>query len=1225
MIFIRTCSDCLELTSKDCGSRHHSSLPVSILLLFALFLLFVSAAGQAATLNAQLVDGITGQPLAGQKVHVQERLADGSLNYVTNRNCDSLGRVTFDLAGLGQGQNYVLSTNPYGPYVHSPVVTTPGSFLFRVGTLKATIISGATGQSLTQTWIRLSERRSDGSLVYVTGGHTDATGLIRFDPPNLGNGPTYVLEAVNPINGSWETSQLISQRGAYNFSVGSLTLNVVLADGVNGTPFAGNKIHVLEQLANGSLEYRTNRNTNSVGEAVFDLPGLGQGQSYVLSANPFGPYVHSRVLTAAGDFLFRVGTLKATIVSGATGQPLTQTWIRLSERRSDGSLSYVTGGHTDATGLIRFDPANLGSGPGYVLEAVNPINGSWETSQLISQPGAYNFSVGSRTLNVVLIDGISSTPFAGHKIHVLEQLSNGSLEYRTNRNTNYLGEVVFDLPGLEQGKNYVLSANPYGPYVDSRVLNAPGDFQFRVGTTAVTVIDRDNQRALAAKALDASKKLPNGDLIWLQTAMTDSAGTAHFDLPVLPAGQVYIFTVKNPFSDGRVFHSGAVIGTGKTTLRLSRLDQSDILDRSPPQVSIQLPLTDMTVSDKGFEVEVSAADDVAVSKVTLKITDPIAGVHVVNAVYDDSRQHWIAHVAPVMITRNQVATLTARARDATYNAAKVIVPVRVVADSQPPQITITSHVDGQRVSDTGFLLSGQVSDQAGVLELLATVDDARLGRTANNRPLVIAADSGRWAFAVKHNQISSNSTVTVMLSARDSGNNWTDQRIQFHVLGRDIAARQHINRITFGATAELLSEIERIGAANYLAQQLDPANIDDSLFESQMQGVVPVSKVELQRYELKHARHSRRQLQEVMTWFWENHFNTNINKHGSVAYELAENQAFRANALGRFRDLLNISAKSTAMLFYLDNAANFRHGPNENYARELLELHTLGSDLEFNQSDVEQVARAFTGWTAQNQAFFFDANVHDYSEKQVLGQILPAGMGIEDGERVLDMLSSHPTTANFICVKLARVFVTDVPSFALMSNCANTYLAQQDAPDQMAQVLEVLLTSPDFTNVVNYRSKTKTPLEFLVGFTRALETPITDNTPYSLAPMSMRLFENPSPAGYAETGDDWISSSQLLWRIKFVSWALNPYDEMGANLDLTAFFRQHGYETTEGIVGFLFRLAFDDDYTELEWNTAMAILDEDGQVVFDLNNNDAEKKLRRLIKTVLSYPSYMFQ
>ena len=431
--------------------------------------------------------------------------------------------------------------------------------------------------------------------------------------------------------------------------------------------------------------------------------------------------------------------------------------------------------------------------------------------------------------------------------------------------------------------------------------------------------------------------------------------------------------------------------------------------------------------------------------------------------------------------------------------------------------------------------------------------------------------------------------------------------------------------VLFGASLDLLSEIDQMGAANYLAQQLNPASIDDTLFESQMQGVVPTTKAELQRYVLNHARHSRRQLQEVMTWFWENHFNTNINKHGSVAYELAENQAFRSQALGRFRDLLAISAKSPAMLFYLDNAANNRHGPNENYARELLELHTLGSDSEFSQMDVEQVAKAFTGWTVQSQTFFFDATVHDYSEKLVLSLSLPDGLGLDDGERVLDMLSTHPATANFICTKLAHVFVSDAPSNTLVSRCIDTFLAQQNAPNQTALVLQTLLTSPEFYNVDNFRSKIKTPMEFLVGLTRALGAPITGNTPYFLAPMGMRLLENPIPTGYSEIGDDWVNSNQTLWRAKFVSWAMNPFDELGANLDLAELFRQYGYETAEGIVGILFRLAFDDDYTDLEWNIAMDILEEAGQGSFNLNSNDADEKLRRLIKTVLSYPGYMYQ
>jgi len=366
----------------------------------------------------------------------------------------------------------------------------------------------------------------------------------------------------------------------------------------------------------------------------------------------------------------------------------------------------------------------------------------------------------------------------------------------------------------------------------------------------------------------------------------------------------------------------------------------------------------------------------------------------------------------------------------------------------------------------------------------------------------------------------------------------------------------------------------------------------------------------------------------VMTQFWDNHFNTDVNKHGNTEFELAENDLFRANALGRFRDLLAVSAKSPAMLVYLDNASSSRVSPNENYGRELLELHTMGVDGGYSQSDVEEAARAFTGWTIRNDQsafdaeFFFDPDRHDAGAKLILGVRLPAGQGIEDGERVLDLLATHPSTARFICTKLTRLFVSDTPPVSLVRRCVTEFL---NTGGEITPVLRVVLLSAEFADPRYFRAKIKTPLEFVVGLLRNLGG--TSDTTDLLSPMrdmGMRLFENPIPTGWSEEGDDWMDSNLVMQRTRFVTRSVLGFSPR-TGFQFTDFFVQGGQTTADGIVANLFHLLFQNDFTQLEFDVALNRLTNGGTLPFDIGAPDAESRLRRMVATVVSYPSYQFQ
>jgi len=327
---------------------------------------------------------------------------------------------------------------------------------------------------------------------------------------------------------------------------------------------------------------------------------------------------------------------------------------------------------------------------------------------------------------------------------------------------------------------------------------------------------------------------------------------------------------------------------------------------------------------------------------------------------------------------------------------------------------------------------------------------------------------------------------------------------------------------------------------------------------------------ELVEGKLLRAIYSDRQLQEVMTDFWFNHFNVFIGK-GADRYLLTsyERDVIRPRALGKFEDLLVATAQSPAMLFYLDNwlsvgpnsdvangipkqannqsrrrirnkaqtsqSKGKRNGLNENYGRELMELHTLGVNGGYTQQDVTEVARVFTGWTLkqpkQGGGFTFEERTHEPGDKIVLGhRIKPKGE--KEGFEVLHILARNPATAKFICTKLAMRFVSDQPPQPLVDRMAQTFLKKDG---NIREVLKTMLDSPEFWAPNAYRAKVKTPLEFVVSAVRASGAKVTDAMPIArqLQSMGMQLYGMQPPTGYSMKADAWVNSSALLGRMNF--------------------------------------------------------------------------------------------
>ena len=325
---------------------------------------------------------------------------------------------------------------------------------------------------------------------------------------------------------------------------------------------------------------------------------------------------------------------------------------------------------------------------------------------------------------------------------------------------------------------------------------------------------------------------------------------------------------------------------------------------------------------------------------------------------------------------------------------------------------------------------------------------------------------------------------------------------------------------------------------------------------------------DLQRAKLLRAVYSEQQLYEVMVDFWENHFSIFANKDDDRYLLTAfDRETIRPFAMGRFRDLLGGTAHSPAMLFYLDNwrssvprpypakgdkPAGVDGGFNENYARELMELHTLGVDGGYTQKDVQEVARCFSGWTIQKPneqgLFVYRPGFHDDGEKIVLGHKILAGGGIADGERVLDILAAHPATARFIATKLARRFISDDPPTAVIDRAAAAFLKTDGS---IRETLRAIVTAPEFFATPAYRAKVRSPFEYVAAALRALNAETDGDRPVldALARMGQPVFGRITPDGYPDRAETWLSSGAMVARFNFAG-ALTLNRLKGTRVDL---------------------------------------------------------------------------
>ena len=488
-----------------------------------------------------------------------------------------------------------------------------------------------------------------------------------------------------------------------------------------------------------------------------------------------------------------------------------------------------------------------------------------------------------------------------------------------------------------------------------------------------------------------------------------------------------------------------------------------------------------------------------------------------------------------------------------------------------------------------------------------------------------------------------------------------------------------LNRIAFGPRPGDFERVQKMGVDAYIDEQLNPEAIDDSALEQKLAQMYPTLKMsladlmrdypqvnrklaqnlsrpekfellleelglktdnskppaevanELQEAALMRAIYSKRQLQETLVDFWTNHFTIYIGKNDCRwAKTVDDREVIRKYAFGKFGDLLRASAQSPAMLEYLDNRLNIKGVANENYAREILELHSLGVDGGYSQKDVQELARAFTGWTYQGikrvnnllggadytdvGKFIFDASKHDTGPKKILGVDLPGNGGVDEALKMIDVLAHHPSTAKYLATKLVRRFVSDTPPDALVQRAADTFLKNDG---DMRKVMSVILHSDEFKN--SFAQKIKRPFELVVSTLRATDAQLEGTTAIAgaLRAMGQGLFQHVTPDGYPDLGSEWINTGALLarWNIALLA-ARNQVPK--GKIDFKAPTNGKTIKTNSDAVDF--------------WTNYFlhrAIPDADRQKIIDTlgkaNTNFDTTRLPELIGLILASPHFQYR
>jgi hypothetical protein len=493
-----------------------------------------------------------------------------------------------------------------------------------------------------------------------------------------------------------------------------------------------------------------------------------------------------------------------------------------------------------------------------------------------------------------------------------------------------------------------------------------------------------------------------------------------------------------------------------------------------------------------------------------------------------------------------------------------------------------------------------------------------------------------------------------------------------------------LNRAAFGPRPGDFNRFAQLGASDdarlqaYVNEQLNPGAIDDSACENRIaaQGYATLGKsltqlwtdhvrteglgweerirpfTEIERATWLRAVYSQRQLVEVLADFWHNHFNIYGRDYWTApVWVHYDRDVIRSNLLGNFRTFLGAVAKSAAMLYYLDNTTNTSAGPNENFARELFELHTLGAEnylgvvqdrndvpvdeegrpVGYIDKDVYQATECFTGWTVNwdTGQFFFQENDHSRYEKIVLNTSIGDFLGQQDGEIVLDLLANHPGTARHIARKLCRRLISDEPPESVVQAAADVFYAQRNAPDQLKQVVRTILLSEEFRTTWGW--KVKRPFEYAASVLRGCngDLELSDAFFWNNGRMGQPLFQWHPPDGYPDHREAWTSTMPMLQRWKHCNWLIDWRYDDGPNVDdfrLPVEREMPGDRRTPNqIVDYWSQRLLGRALPPEERGPMVAFMAQGRNPDFDLPPEDIQERTRYMVALLMMAPSFLWR
>ncbi|MDP5086683.1 MAG: DUF1800 domain-containing protein [Yoonia sp.] len=586
--------------------------------------------------------------------------------------------------------------------------------------------------------------------------------------------------------------------------------------------------------------------------------------------------------------------------------------------------------------------------------------------------------------------------------------------------------------------------------------------------------------------------------------------------------------------------------------------------------------------------------------------------------------------------------------------ASALTPPTNVALTQAVQITGGPSEAGI-VSSSGQTLFGQVMQPETF-----NIVNAVILPSGREVTVDVGQDTGQFAVRLfPEDLITGEATVTVTGASRVNSEVTTvpvSYEFQAAMAGDGISMA--LSRMTNGPTAELYARVREIGITNYIDEQLNPSAINDAVFNSlnadaflhttsNDQGRILSG---LFRNNLAHSAFSEKQLQDVMSDFWSNHFFASTKDSDIRQQNVEDRQFFRENAFGDFEDLLLYSARSPLMSQFLDNDRNRANSLNENYGREILELMTVGVNGGYTEEDVIQSARIFTGWNYRRTnsgvddapqlfEFEFREGDHDSGDKTFSAQFLngfvmpgrSGAAGVQEGEEFIALLANDPRTQNYVCGKIVQRFVADVPPANFVQLCVDTWQATNG---NSGQILRAILTAPEFiTTVELQRNKVKTPYEYAVSVIRALGlSPNLDDTEGSFFERFRQAsreggfdpLEFGLPTGLPETGSAWTSSASMIGKFRAVTETVERSSTH--NLDLQTKIEEAGIETAEEVAAYLLTIATADRYSLEEYEQLVAVLKGmDG--IFDPRNPDVNETdaFERAAGLLVVLPSFQLQ